>query len=85
MASAEGRWLPVFPLSAVLLQPRFGTGYLSFDILGQPDRRYEVQTSTNGSYWQSLCTLMATNNLVAFTDTNHTTTAPRFYRTITPP
>ena len=73
------------PLPAVLLQPRSWNGYLSFDIDGQTDRRYEVQTSTNLIAWQSLDTILATNSLMSFTDTNEVGHGLRFYRLLTLP
>jgi hypothetical protein len=73
------------PLPAVLVQPRSRNGYLSFDIGGQADRRYEVQTSTNLFSWQSLDTILATNSLMSFTDTNEAGDGLRFYRLLTLP
>ena len=73
------------PLPAILLQPRSQNGYLSFDIGGQPDRRYTVQTSTNLFSWQSLSTILATNSLMSFTDTNEVGDGLRFYRLLTLP
>jgi hypothetical protein len=73
------------PLPAVLVQPRSRNGYLSFDIGGQADRRYEVQTSTNLFSWQRLGTILATNSLMSFTDTNEADDGLRFYRLLTLP
>ncbi len=73
------------PLPAVLLQPRSRDGYLSFDIGGQADRRYEVQTSTNCSTWQTLDTVLATNSLMSFAATNGVGGGLRFYRLLTLP
>jgi hypothetical protein len=73
------------PLPAVLLQPHSRDGYLSFDIGAQADRRYEVQTSTNCSTWQSLDTILATNRLMNFTATNEVSGGLRFYRLLTLP
>jgi hypothetical protein len=73
------------PLPAVLLRPRARDGYLSFDIDGQADRRYEVQTSTNCSTWQTLDTVLATNSLMSFATTNGVGGGLRFYRLLTLP
>jgi len=73
------------PLPAVLLHPRSGTDGLSFDILAQADRRYEVQVATNWSSWQSLGTLLATNNLMQYTATNTAADGFRLYRLLTLP
>ena len=73
------------PLPATLLQPRCWNGCLSFDILGQADRRYEVQISTNLSAWQSLDTILATNSLMSFTATQGIGGGLGFYRVLTLP
>jgi hypothetical protein len=73
------------PLPAILLQPRSGNGYLSFDINGQADRRYEVQISTNCSTWQTLDTVLATNSLTSFTTRNGAGGGLHLYRLLTLP
>ncbi len=73
------------PLPARLTQPRLQNGQFLFDISSQPDRRYQVQISTNLSLWQTLCTLLATNRVVTFTGTNNMAANPCFYRAITLP
>ena len=73
------------PVPAVLLQPRCGIGVLSFDLLAQPDRRYEVQTSTDCSTWQRLDTILATNRLMNYTATHGLSDGLRFYRLLTLP
>jgi hypothetical protein len=73
------------PLPAVLLSPRYTNGYLTFDVSGQSDWRYAVQSSTNCSDWQSLGTLLATNNLMSFTAGNTAGASRRFFRMLTLP
>jgi len=73
------------PLPAVLAQPRLQDGQFFFDITSQPDRRYQVQMSTNLSSWENLDTLLATNSVMSFTDTNNPAIGPGFYRAITLP
>jgi hypothetical protein len=73
------------PLPPVLLRPRSGEGYFSFEISGQTDRRYEVQSSTNCSTWQVLDTMLATNNLMSYTATNGASLGPQFYRLLSLP
>ncbi len=51
----------------------------------QPDRRYQVQASTNCLEWQALCTLLATNTSLGFSDTNSATFDHRFYRAVALP
>jgi hypothetical protein len=51
----------------------------------QPDRRYEVCASTNVVGWQVLCTLLATNTTIGFSDTNSAAFGQRFYRAVTLP
>ena len=53
--------------------------------LAKPDRRYEVQISTNFSTWQSLDTILATNSLMSFTATQVVGGGLRFYRVLTLP
>jgi hypothetical protein len=73
------------PLPALLVQPRLQDGRFLFDISTQPDRRYQVQVSTNLFFWQDLGTLLATNNMVKFAGSNDVGDGPRFYRAITLP
>jgi hypothetical protein len=73
------------PLPALLLRPRSSNGCLAFDISGQADRRYEVQTSSNLCSWQGLNTILATNSPMSFTDTNEVGDGPRLYRLLTLP
>ena len=80
------QFVPLGPLlPALLTQPRLQNGQLLFNINSQPDRRYEVQVSTNLSSWQPLGTLLATNSVVTFVGGDYLTTDPRFYRTVTLP
>jgi hypothetical protein len=51
----------------------------------QPDRRYELDASTNCLNWQALCTLLATNISLGFTDTNSAIFERRFYRALALP
>ena len=49
---------------------RWPSGQIQFDLQGEPDRRYELSASANLSDWQSLGTILMTNNVVEFDDTN---------------
>jgi hypothetical protein len=60
-------------------------GPVEFIIRGEPDRRYQVQTSTNLFDWQGLTTILATNNLVPFQDNSQIGAEQRFYRAVTLP
>jgi hypothetical protein len=72
--------------------PRAGLGKLQMpaagqfkcDLTVQPDYRYEVQTSSNLLLWAHLTTLLATNTLLSFVDTN-LPASKRFYRVVTQP
>jgi hypothetical protein len=72
--------------------PRAGLGKLQMPAAGQfkcnltvqPDYRYEVQTSSNLLLWAHLATLLATNTILGFVDTN-LTVSKRFYRVVTQP
>ena len=64
---------------------RFPGGQVHFTINGQPDWRYQVQATTNFLDWQTLETLLATNSLVDFLDTNAGGFDRRFFRTVTLP
>jgi hypothetical protein len=58
---------------------------VQFTIQAEPDRRYEVQASTNLSDWQELTTILATSHLVPFQDDNLAGLNQRFYRVVTLP
>ena len=60
------------------------TGQFKCDLAVQPDYRYEVQTSSNLLVWVHLTTLLATNTLLGFVDTN-LPAGKRFYRVVTQP
>lgn len=73
------------PLPALLARPRWENAELLFDISSEPDRRYQVQMSTNLCSWQTLDTLLATNAVMPFATGSGPATGPRFYRAITCP
>jgi hypothetical protein len=60
-------------------------GQAHFTINGQPDRRYQVQISTNLSDWQGVTVLLATNSFLDFLDTTSFSAERRFFRTLTLP
>jgi hypothetical protein len=61
------------------------TGPFHFDLYGEFDHWYEVQTSTDLFSWQSLVTLPATNPVMGFSDTDSDKLNQHFYRTVTLP
>jgi len=73
------------PLPALLARPRWENAEFLFDISSEPDRRYQVQMSTNLFSWQTLVTLLATNAVMTFATDSGPATGPRFYRAITCP
>jgi hypothetical protein len=80
------RFVPLGPPQpAVLATPRLQNGQFLCDVIGQADRRYQVQVSSSLSLWQDADTLLATNGVSTFMDTNDVATRPRFYRAITLP
>lgn len=64
---------------------RSTSGPLRGDFTTQPDYRYTVQTSSQLLTWTPLTTLLATNTMLRFTDSNPPAGDSRFYRIITQP
>ena len=64
---------------------RLPDGRVSFSIQTQPDRRYQVQTSTNLVQWNSLARFLATNTVVEFLDPEAGEFGQRYYRVLTSP
>ena len=60
-------------------------GQIQFNINGQPDWRYAVERSSNFLAWENVGTLLASNNVTGFLDTNSVAADRRFYRTVTLP
>ena len=81
------QFVPLDPPQPALLTSLsvFPAGPAQFTISGEPDRRYQVQASTNLVNWQDLITLLATSNLVPFQDNNLAGLNQRFYRAVTLP
>jgi len=70
---------------ASLLHPfRVNNGAAGFELLGQPDRRYQVESSTNLSDWGLLQTVLATNQHQRMEFTNMSETR-QFFRATTLP
>jgi hypothetical protein len=78
-------FVPLGPPPPALLSnvSRLPGGQVHFSILGQLDRRYRVQASTNLSVWDDLETVLATNSVVDFLDTNSAADEMRCYRALT--
>ncbi len=77
---------PGAPAPARLLNPGHSTnGQFRFELNGQVDRRYQVETSTNLSTWATGPRLLATNAVMIFVDTNTSGSAWKMYRTLTLP
>ena len=75
---------PPLPASLADLQAP-SNGPIQFSINGEPDRRYQVQTSANLLDWQDLATVLAVQPIMLFQDTDRIGSSPRFYRTVTWP
>ena len=61
------------------------SGQARFDISGQFDWHYLVQSSSNLLNWLDLATLLATNVPISFQDTNADAAKTRYFRTVTLP
>ena len=74
------------PAPAVLSNLRTpAIGVFQADFTSQPDYRYVVQTSSNLLNWSPLATLLATNTMLSFAETNLPAGGGRFYRVLTQP
>jgi len=74
------------PLPAQLSQPiGLPDGKVKFNVQGAMDRRYQMLSSSNLLDWLEIGTILATNDLFQFTDTNPISLNARFYRTLTEP
>ena len=69
--------------AALKVPPHSSLSPFRFDLYGEFDRWYEVQTSTDLFSWQSLATLPATNPVVGFSDNSSDGLNQRSCRTIT--
>jgi hypothetical protein len=56
------------------------SGQNHFDLQGQADWRYEISASSNLLDWEGLSVLLATNNVLTFTETNLAPSGSRFFR-----
>jgi hypothetical protein len=70
---------------ATLSPARNLPGNPQLTISGTPDWRYDLQVSSDLVLWQDLSSLLASNNVIGFQDTNAAGWNRRFYRTITLP
>ena len=80
-------FVPLSPPQPALLINfnRSAAGEVQFDVEGESDRRYELSASENLADWQSLGTVLATNTLTEFSDTNSAGFDRRFFRAQTLP
>lgn len=60
-------------------------GPVKLSVQGLMDWHYQILSSSNFLNWTQIGTMLATNNLFPFTDTNPVSLNPRFYRTLTEP
>ncbi|MDB6064513.1 MAG: hypothetical protein JWR26_721 [Pedosphaera sp.] len=81
------QFVPLGPPQAAIISQvnMLANGQFQFALLGEPDRRYQVQSSANLISWQDLGTILATNSSMTFVDTNSSVSGRRFYRTVTLP
>ncbi len=64
-----------------LRPPRYSASTsLQFEFSTWPDFHYQVQTTPDLVHWQDFPVLLATDNVLAFQDTNPPGAAPHFYR-----
>ena len=81
------QFVPLGPPQPVLIQDisRISNGVVQFSFQSEPDRRYQVQSSPNLVDWQEVGTILATNVLSVFSETNGSDAGPRYYRAQTLP
>jgi hypothetical protein len=73
------------PAGASLLNPfRLRDGSAGFDLLGEPDRQYQVEASTNLEVWGPLGNVLGGAGAARFITTN-LPEAPLFFRALTMP
>lgn len=60
-------------------------GPVAFTIRGEPDRRYQVQASTDLRNWQDLTTVLATDNFVPVQANSQIGAERQFFRAVTLP
>jgi len=75
-------FVPLPPAQPALLShfARLPSGQLQFDLQAEPDRHYALSASCNLTDWQNLTTILATNNVMIFSDTNSIGLDQRFFR-----
>jgi hypothetical protein len=73
------QFVPLQPPPAPRLT-RLMPGPAQFAFDSQPDRRYQIEASTNLLEWQNLGTILATNVVVNFSDWTHPVLHECFYR-----
>ena len=80
-------FVPLGPPQPAVLSDmtRLPNGLAQFSINSQPDRRYAVEATTNLVDWQDLGTVLATNILFTFVETNSSASGARFFRAATRP
>lgn len=61
---------------------RLPDGSLTIEILGQEDREYEIQASSNLTDWELVATQVASGGVIHFTDPNSGMHSVRFYRAV---
>ena len=72
--------------AATLQRPKLtGKTSVQFDYSTVPDFRYQVQKSTNLQEWQNFSTVLATDSVTSFADTNAPSISAQFYQTVTQP
>lgn len=59
-------------------------GTISFDLLGQSGRSYEIQSSTNLTTWTTLTNLVTTSATTSIREGSVTNQTSRFYRAVVP-
>jgi len=81
------RFVPLEPPARAVLGKLklVSAGLWQFTINTQPDFFYEVQSSANLREWQSLGTILATNDVMTFSVTNPASASAQFYRVLALP
>jgi hypothetical protein len=76
---------PGAPAATTFSLPRRASNQTLLSLQSWPDRRYDILTSSNLGDWQMIASLLATNFMATFTDSNSSGSDLRFYRALTEP
>jgi hypothetical protein len=76
---------PGAPPAATFYLPQRSFNQIQLSLQSWPDRRYDILASSNLLDWRALATLLSTNVIAGFTDSNSINFDHRYYRALTEP